>query len=212
MNKKAERNKKGMFLMAVGLVLITAALLLTGYNLWDEQRADVAAAGVLTQIYESKVEIQAPDTAVTDPDEPIIPDYILNPDMEMPATMIDENEYIGVLAIPALDLSLPVMSDWSYPKLKVAPGRYQGSAYAGNLIIAGHNYRKHFGGLKALSAGDEVIFTDVDGNRFAYAVIEIETLKSTETDRMEAGDWDLTLFTCTLGGENRVTVRCDLQD
>ena len=24
---------------------------------------------------------------------------------------------------------------------------------------------------------------------------------------MEDGDWDLTLFTCTIGGENRTTVR-----
>ena len=26
-----------------------------------------------------------------------------------------------------------------------------------------------------------------------------------------SGDWDLTLFTCTLGGKSRVVVRCKIQ-
>ena len=26
---------------------------------------------------------------------------------------------------------------------------------------------------------------------------------------MEAGDWDLTLFTCTIGGQTRVTIRLE---
>jgi sortase A len=26
---------------------------------------------------------------------------------------------------------------------------------------------------------------------------------------MEAGQWDFTMFTCTVGGSNRVTVRCE---
>jgi sortase A len=29
---------------------------------------------------------------------------------------------------------------------------------------------------------------------------------------MESGDWDLTLFTCTTGGQSRITVRCVLKD
>lgn len=28
-------------------------------------------------------------------------------------------------------------------------------------------------------------------------------------EEMESGDWDLSLFTCTLGGSYRVTVRCE---
>ena len=44
-----------------------------------------------------------------------ISDYLLNPNMEMPEVEIDGNDYIGTLSIPALELSLPVMSQWSYP-------------------------------------------------------------------------------------------------
>jgi len=37
----------------------------------------------------------------------------------------------------------------------------------------------------------------------------VETLQPTAVEEMCSGDWDLTLFTCTLGGKFRVTVRCD---
>ena len=82
---------------------------------------------------------------------PSRPLYELYPNMEMPVLQADGKSYIGVLDIPALGLSLPVMSQWSYPNLKLAPCRYTGSAYSGNLILAGHNYPSHFGGLQAAS-------------------------------------------------------------
>ncbi|HIX11183.1 MAG TPA: sortase, partial [Candidatus Agathobaculum pullistercoris] len=60
-----------------------------------------------------------------------------------------------------------------------------------------------------LNTGDTVTFTDVDGNQFTYAVSLIEDLPGTAIEEMQAGEWDLTLFTCTLGGRSRVTVRCE---
>ena len=53
-----------------------------------------------------------------------------------------------------------------------------------------------------------MIFTDVEVNRYEYGVEEVLTLEGTAVEEMEAGDWDLTLFTCTIGGRLRVTVRC----
>ena len=38
---------------------------------------------------------------------------------------------------------------------------------------------------------------------------EIERLRPTAVKEMTSGDWDLTLFTCTVGGQSRVTVRCE---
>ena len=34
----------------------------------------------------------------------------------------------------------------------------------------------------------------------------------TSVQEMTDGDWDLTLFTCTVGGKSRVTVRCVLAE
>ena len=52
------------------------------------------------------------------------------------------------------------------------------------------------------------LFFDADRNRFAYEVAGVEELDSTAIEEMVTGDWDLTLFTCTLSGQTRFTVRC----
>ena len=191
--------------MAGGLLLIAAALLLTGYNLWDEWRAGQTAQQVLEQMPVT-AETQEPSP---DPDEQEIPDYILNPDMEMPTVEVDGNNYIGTLDIPRLNISLPIMSEWSDAKLKTAPCRYAGTAYKSGFVIAGHNYRRHFGPLGRIAPGDRVTFTDVDGNVFAYDVAEIQVLKPAAIEDMVSQEWDLSLFTCTLGGQTRLTVRCE---
>ena len=102
------------------------------------------------------------------------------------------------------------MSECSYPKLKLAPCRYQGSAYLNDLIICAHNYKVHFGRLKELEQGNEIIFPDAAGNGFSYLVTETKILATTDTEdteMMEDEGWDLTLFTCTVGGQSRVTAR-----
>lgn len=204
MQKSGQRARKKVssIFIITGLLLIAAALFLTGFNLFDEYRAERSVDSVLQQM-------MLQDTSVLREGE--IPDYILNPDMEMPVETIDGLDYIGTLEIPSLDLVLPVLSEWNYPNLRVAPCRYVGSAYQGNLIIAAHNYPSHFGNLKHLQEGEIVRFTDVDGNRFTYKVVVRETLEPAAIEEMqseEEGAWDLTLFTCTIGGQSRVTVRC----
>ncbi len=101
------------------------------------------------------------------------------------------------------------MSDWDYTKLKKAPCRYAGSAYHDDLVICAHNYRKHFSRIKWMNSGDAVNFTDTDGNVFHYAVADVEVLNPMATEAMTSGDWDLTLFTCTTGGQTRFALRCD---
>lgn len=198
----------------MGLLLIAAALFLTAYNLYDQWRAEQSARQAASCLEE--LVPAAGETPLLEDLEPgkevEIPDYILNPEMEMPVETINGVDYIGILRIPVLNLELPVISQWSYPNLKIAPSRYDGSAYTGDLIIAGHNYRSHFGGLRALAEGDLVTFTDVDGNVFTYQVVELEILQPTAIEEMERGDWDLTLFTCTMGGKTRVTIRCQRYD
>lgn len=196
-------NKKGAFCMAAGFLLVLAALLLTGYNVWDEGRAGDAADATFQalkfQTEEDREELP----------EYILPDYLVDPRFEMPTVEIDGYDYIGYLDIPSLELSLPVMSEWSYPQLKIAPCRYAGSVYLDDMILAAHNYDRHFGRLKNLEGGERVRFTDVDGNVFDFSVTELELLWPEQTEEMLSGEWDLTLFTCTLGGRQRVTVRCD---
>ncbi len=135
--------------------------------------------------------------------------YELHPEMSMPTVEVDGHLYVGFLDIPAIKRTLPVMDTWSYPNLKIAPNRFVGTVYAHDMIICAHNYDRHFGLIKTLKEGDEVTFTDVYGDRFTYEVSEVTILQPTDVDEMtDPDDWDLTLFTCTIGGATRVTVRC----
>ena len=205
------KTRLGNVLLAAGALFLAAALLLTGNNLVETYQAGQTSER-LSQEVSSRIESHSQDAdslsqaALVGEEE--TPEYLRNPEMEMPVEEIEGNGYIGLLEIPALGLSLPVMSEWSYPNLKLAPCRYSGSAYTGNFTIAGHNYSTHFGPIGGLNAGDSITFTDMQGNRFAYEVQVVETLEATAVADMVSEEWDLTLFTCDLSGESRITVRC----
>lgn len=195
--KGSARRKVGILCMVLGLALLGAALALLLYNQKENSDAGDAAVNILPKLQEEIDDSEKPDDTAGSLHE------------ADSALEVDGNGYIGYLTIPALDLQLPVMSEWSYPNLKTAPCRYFGSIVTDDLVICGHNYTRHFGLLKNLQAGDEVLFTDIYDVTIPYQVIEIETLQPTEIERMIGSDYDLTLYTCTYGGASRVTVRCD---
>ena len=205
--EQSGRKQRGLLSITIGLLLIAAALFLVSYNLYDELRAEQSARQAVTQL-----DASTNQEPLASDERTVIPDYVLSPNMEMPVETINGIDFIGVLRIPALELELPVISEWNYPNLKSAPCRYSGSAYLNNLILCGHNYASHFGRLKTLSEGDIATFTDIDGNVFIYKMVERETLNPTDIEGMESGNWDLTLFTCTVGGQSRVTIRFELEE
>lgn len=193
---KANRGRGTVWINA-GLLLIAAALFLSAYNEWESHEARDSARQVIAQLC---------DALPTEAGEPTtLPDVR----REMPVKTINGRDYIGVLSIPSLELELPVISQWDYPALKVAPCRYSGSLYQDNLIICAHNYASHFGKLKELQPGDIVLFTDMDEHVVTFQMVERETLNPMDAEGMEAGDWDLTLFTCTIDGQTRVTIRLE---
>jgi sortase A len=187
-----KKSKGARALMLLGCLLLLAAAALAAYNIVSEKNADARAEAAVTEL--KKVIPERTDTETTA--------------KQMQTITVDGSTYIGYISIPALNIDLPVNSEWSYPLLKKAPCRYKGSIFTDDLIIAGHNYQRHFGGLKLLETGDEVDFTDADGIVYKYTVSSVEKLAGRDVQGMEDGDWDLTLFTCTIGGVSRVTVRC----
>lgn len=201
---KSKQNKKGLLLIVTGLLLVAAALLITAFNLYEAQRAEQAARAVLQELPEQMLTTERTTAGAGDS----TPDYLLNPNMDMPTIEVDGHDYIGVLTIPSLGLELPVMGEWSYPNLKIAPCRYSGSAYLDNMVIAAHNYTRQFGRLQILSDKELVKFTDVEGNIFSYEVVQVEILTPADVEEITDSGWDLTLFTCNLSGSSRIAVRC----
>lgn len=198
------KNKAKIFTW-IGKVCLLFALLLHLYNIYDNMNQDQNQKQILEQYLQKNNRQQ--DTSLIQ-----IPDYLLNPEMEMPEVSLPELEEagcIGILEIPSINIKLPVLSTWSYSLLKKAPCRYTGSIYLDNMVIAAHNSEAHFKKISNLQKGDIVTFTDAVGNVFTYSVAGIELLKPDEVDNMTNGQWPLTSFTCTYGGASRVTVRCE---
>ena len=202
------RNTKGNLLITLGILLIAAAAGLAGYNLWDAGRAQKAAEEITGQLI-SDIESKVEDGKTAAP-------YI-DPNTPMPVEVIDGYEYIGVLEIPSEGLSLPVMNEWDYTRLKISPCRFTGTYYSDDLVICAHNYMRHLGPLLQIGIGEDIYFTSVDGLTIHYIVTNRETVEPTAVEQMientsNSGtsllDWDLTLFTCNLGGQTRCAVRC----
>lgn len=188
--------------MVLGTVLVLAALSLFLWNARENDKAGDFAENILPRVIE---QIEMQETVEGPEDESVYPDPY---DPAMTEVEIDGYAYVGYLSVPALGLELPVMSEWDYDRLKIAPCRYAGSAKTDDLVICAHNYTKHFGPIRKLAPADTVYFTDMDGKVWKYEVTVVDILAPTDVEDMTAGDDDLTLFTCTYGGRSRVTVRC----
>lgn len=199
--------KTGIAIVTAGAVLILSALLLLLYNRYEDANAGQEAESLLENV-EAVIETKRIKVPVTSKRPDAAPSTTpLDP--QMPVVMLDGYEYVGYVEIPILGLKLPVMSEWDYTRLKVAPCRQFGSSRTDDLVIAAHNYESHFGRLKDLSVGDTVTFTDMEGIVNTYCLEKIETLNPNEVDAVQNSGYDLVLYTCTKGGKTRVTVFCN---
>lgn len=181
--------KSGIVFVIVGAVLILSALSLFFYNRNEDTQAGQEAENLLS-------DVQA----------------VIQEKKETRLTEIDGYECEGYISIPDLELELPVMTEWNYARLKIAPCRQFGSSKTDDLVIAAHNYKNHFGRLSQLESGDTIVFTDMDGIENKYEVILIDTLEPDEVEAVQNSGYDLVLYTCTYGGKTRVAVFCNRMD
>lgn len=207
--------KTGIVFVTIGAVLILSALLLFLYNGYENYRAGQEAELLLDDIQSviaaKPKPTEPPVKTQPDSDEPTEPtEEPVTLPAEMPTQTIEGYDYIGYLSIPDLELELPVMSEWDYYRLKIAPCRHFGSSRTDDLVIAAHNYKNHFGSLSSLAVGTEILFTDMDGieNRYELTV-EPATLSADAVDAVQNSGYDLVLYTCTPGGATRVVAFCN---
>ena len=181
-------NKRGLIFLVIGLLLIFVAGGLYVYNIVEDNNAGKSATDLL-----EKIEKQQTEQDNTEESQVII---------------VEGDAFCGTVIITKLGIKLPVFDEWDYTRLKTAPCRYTGGIDTNDIIIAAHNYKSHFGNLNRLRIGDEISFVDAYDTQHRYSVKEITTLDGTAVTDMKSGEWDFTLFTCTKGGEQRITVRC----
>ena len=198
----------GVICIFLGVVCILSSVGFVVYNRWENKNAEEIAKDLLEDVQsimdEKQPEQSLPADTVNLPDDPE------KMPTEMATVKVDGYDCIGVLSVPVLDLELPVLTDWSYAKLKKAPCHYYGTYYEKDFVIAAHNYQSHFGKLSELQPKDLILFTDVSGTVYCYEVVLLETLPGNATEEMITSGFALSLYTCTPGGASRVTVRCNI--
>lgn len=144
---------------------------------------------------------------------------------EEPAALLKdygvEDEVIGVLEIPALELVMPVYLGASDPHL-AAGAAVLGNTSAPiggvntNCVVAGHrgwhgaDYFRH---IDRLQVGDIVTVTNL-WETLTYAVVDIQIIQPHEVNRIkiQPGRDLLTLITChpyASGGRQRLVVYCE---
>ena len=221
--KAIRKRRSGNVFIILGLLLISGALGIVIYNVWDGKRAEKASAEIVAAL---DLRMQGePESDAGLSELPGGPVNFVGADEEekidptMPVITIDGYDYIGKLDIPDLNLMLPVMAEWDYTRLKISPCRYSGSYKTDDLVICAHNYERHFSPVKWIGIGAEINFITVMGEVYHYKVINRETLQPSSVDDMVlnrnnaedeevTNDWDLTLFTCNTGGQTRCAIRC----
>ena len=204
MAKSKRLNLRGILPLVLGLLLLWSCFVLVMLNLQEDTQAGKSADETVHELM-----LLLPEDRLHPAQQPTSEEDILVVDNRvLPIQTINGRGHVGVLQIPALDLELPVQSPYNYDWLNYAPCLYAGDPYHNNTVICGHNYDSHFGRLKTLTEGDDLYFVTMDGEVFHYRMSVIEILGRYDHEEMlYSPGWDLTLFTCTLGGEYRVTVR-----
>ena len=203
MQKSKEFRLRGFFPLILGFLLLWSAFVLTMLNLKEDAQAGRSSEETVRELV-----LLMPDDTHPAPIPATEEDVLVVDNRTLPVQTINGRGHVGMIQIPALSLELPVQSPYVYDWLVYAPCLYAGDPYHNNTVICGHNYDSHFGRLKTLSEGDELFFITMDGEIFHYRLSVIDILGPLAREEMlHSKGWDLTLFTCTLGGEYRVTAR-----
>ena len=126
-------------------------------------------------------------------------------------------ESIGVINIPKINLTYPILSKTTDALMKVAPCKFHGGSpnEVGNLCIIAHNYRRKgvfFSDVPDLEVGDIVEIQDLSKRTIQYEVYDIHTVVEddvSDTTQKTNGRKEVTLITGTDdSNEQRVIVRC----
>ena len=183
-------------LVAAGALLLLAGTLLAGQNLLTERRAARQTADLLAAV----------ETRIAAPADLPAPEVTGDPWAGY--------EVIGVVGLPDLGLSLPVLADYSEELLRVSVCLYSGTGGENpqQMVIAGHNYRAHFGRLGQLQPGDAVTYTAMTGAQSHWRVAQVEEISAQDPAALEQGGWDMTLLTCNLDLSLRLLVRLEQAD
>ena len=220
--KRKRKIYKIEFFISVLLVCLLSSYYI--YAEYDRNKSEEVSQMLLSEVSSDRDNTTKQSTE----DEPII--IVLNEgesEGEEPITTNSLEEEIavgdktyateGIITIPKIDISYPVLSETTDELLEISVNKYWPKDLkpneVGNYCIVGHNYRngKMFGKLHELEYGDIVTMEDLSGRVLQYQVYNMYVVEPTDTrctSQLTGGRKELTLITCTDYGTKRLIVKC----
>lgn len=188
------KKRKGSVPLLLGLALILCSL---GLMLFFYVRLQVGSADC--QKTATVLSQMLPDRAAGIPGS--------EPDTAMPVLQLEGTDYVALLEIPSLGITLPVADRWDSSLL--SPARFFGSVYDHTLVIGGADDPRQFGFCDKIDTGVSLTVTDMTGAEFTYRVTRVDRSKSADTHWLSPQEHDLTLFCRDQFSTDYVAVRCE---
>ena len=118
-------------------------------------------------------------------------------------------EVTGILQIPDLNRSWPIIASGDPAATAKIPSIYGGNPASGNLVIADSSDNQQFSGLKDLPDGSKVMFTDISGREYRYQLATVETVPSKKQSAISRHRerWDAAIFTPNFSGRSQLVTR-----
>ena len=178
----------GACLLAVGVVVLL-------YVQWD-----VHSSMQKNESYVQTLHALTPDPQGAVPEE--------RKDNSMPVLAVDGADFVGILEMPQYGSTLPVCAEWG--RLTKYPCRFDGSIYNRTMKIGATSQRGQCDFYREISVGDTVLFTDMEGNRYTYAVANLRYENHADRAALEGEEAALTVFIKNVYDFEYLIISCDV--
>lgn len=118
-------------------------------------------------------------------------------------------EVTGILQIPDLNRSWPIIASGDAAATAKIPSIYGGNPASGDLVIADSANNQQFARLKDLPDGSKVVFIDISGREYRYQLATVETVPSKKQSAISRHRerWDAAIFTPNFSGRSQIVTR-----
>ena len=129
-------------------------------------------------------------------------------DNTMSVLSVDGIDFVGIIEMPRYNSALPVGAAWG--RSSEYPCRFSGSVYDGTMQIGATTQKGQYDFYRELSVGDTVVYTDMEGNRYTFAITSLRYEKHADQAALQREDVPLTLFIKNIYSFEYLIVFCDI--
>ena len=130
----------------------------------------------------------------------------------------DKIYIIGLIEIPDIDISYPILSNCNEDLLKISVCKFGGPMpnKTGNMCIAGHNYKNSlmFSKLDKLEIGNQIYITDLNNFKKEYIVYKKSEINQNNLEVVQNTiSTELTLVTCNpYNNSKRIIIKAKVKE